>query len=116
VKVVKLSAVDTGRPYPSGNTCIPGTQFYWRLSRPRGHSVAVRIMSMKNSNDIIGNRTRDFLVCSSVPQPIAPPRASFKVMNDIFQDNSFLLLRGNFTMFSVVPSCRASEVCCSGIF
>jgi len=32
-------------------------------------------MSMKNSIDIIGNRTRDLPVCSSVPQPTVPPRA-----------------------------------------
>ena len=30
---------------------------------------------MKNSNDTIGNRTRDLPACSVVPQPIAPPRA-----------------------------------------
>ena len=31
-------------------------------------------MSMKNSNDTIGNRTRDLPACSAVPQPTAPPR------------------------------------------
>jgi hypothetical protein len=31
-------------------------------------------MSMKNSNDAIGNRTRDFPVCIAVPQPTALPR------------------------------------------
>jgi hypothetical protein len=44
-------------PLPPGN--MPGTHFCKRLSRPQGHSAAGRIMSMKNSNDIIGNRTRD---------------------------------------------------------
>jgi len=34
------------------------------------------IMSMKNHNDPIGNRTRDLLHCSAVPQPNAPPRDS----------------------------------------
>jgi hypothetical protein len=29
---------------------------------------------MKNSNDTVGNRTRDLLACSAVPQPTAPPR------------------------------------------
>jgi hypothetical protein len=29
---------------------------------------------MKNSNDTIGNRARDLLTCSAVPQPTAPPR------------------------------------------
>ena len=44
-------------PLPTGN--IPGTHFCWRLSRPQGHSGAGRIISMKNFNDTIGNRTRD---------------------------------------------------------
>jgi hypothetical protein len=34
-------------------------------------------MSVKNSSDTIGNRTRDVPVCSAVPQPTAPPRAPF---------------------------------------
>ena len=32
-------------------------------------------MSTKNSNDTIGNRTRDLPACNAVPQPTAPPRA-----------------------------------------
>jgi hypothetical protein len=44
-------------------------------STPQGHSAAGRIMSMKNSNDNIGNRTRDLSACSAVPQPTAPPSA-----------------------------------------
>ena len=32
-------------------------------------------MSMKNSNDTIGNRTRDLPTCSAVPQPTALRRA-----------------------------------------
>jgi len=32
-------------------------------------------MSMKNSSDTIGNRTRDLPACSAVPQPTALPRA-----------------------------------------
>ena len=49
-------------PLPPGNT--PGTQ---RLSRTQGHSATGRIMSLKNSKDTIGNRTRDLPVCSAVP-------------------------------------------------
>jgi len=30
---------------------------------------------MKNSNDTIGNRTRDLPTCNAVPQPTALPRA-----------------------------------------
>jgi hypothetical protein len=70
-KVVSL----THRPsLPSGNT--PGTHFCLRLSRPQGHSATGRISSLKNSNDTIGNRTRDLPVCSVVSKPIshlAPP-------------------------------------------
>jgi len=35
-------------------------------------------MSMKKSNDTIGNRTRYLPVCSAAPQPTAPPRAPTK--------------------------------------
>jgi hypothetical protein len=45
MKVVRLSAIRTGRLYPTGNT--PGTHFCYRLSRPQGHSATERIMSMK---------------------------------------------------------------------
>ena len=34
----------------------------------------VRINSMKNPNDTIGNRPRDLPACSAVPRPTAPPR------------------------------------------
>jgi hypothetical protein len=33
-------------------------------------------MLIKISDDKIGNRTRDFSVCSAVPQPTGPPRAA----------------------------------------
>jgi hypothetical protein len=64
MKVVRLSVLRTGRLYPPGN--IPGTHFCERLSRPQGHSATETIMSMKNSNDTIGNRTRDVPACSAV--------------------------------------------------
>jgi len=46
---------------------IPSTNFFRTLSRPQDHSAAGRIVSMKNSNNTIGNRTRDLLACSAVP-------------------------------------------------
>jgi hypothetical protein len=52
-------------PLPPGNT--PGTHFCYRLSRPQSHSATGSIMSQRNSNDTIGNRTRDRPVCSVVP-------------------------------------------------
>jgi hypothetical protein len=60
-------------PLPPEN--IPGTHFCYRLSRFQVHSAAGRISSMKNYNDIIGNRTRDLSNCSAVPLSTAPPRA-----------------------------------------
>ena len=57
MKVVRLSALRTGRLYPQGN--VPGTHFCYRLSPPHGHSVAGRIMSTKNLDDTTGNQTRD---------------------------------------------------------
>jgi len=45
-----------------------------RWVHPRGRSASGRIMPVKNSSDIIGNRTRDLPACSAVPQSTAPPR------------------------------------------
>jgi len=55
-------------------------------------------MSIKNSNDIIGNRTRDLPACSAVPQLNAPPCApdlntdnyEFKTMLEATADFTFL--------------------------
>jgi len=41
------------------------------------HQPATYIVSMKNSSDTIGNRTRDLPACSKVPQTNAPPCAPF---------------------------------------
>jgi len=82
MKVASLSALHTGRLYPQGN--IHGTHFCYRLSRPKGHSRAGKTISMKNSNDTIGNRTRDLAACSPVPQPTAPPRADSYFVNFVF--------------------------------
>jgi hypothetical protein len=76
MKAVRLSALRTGRLYPPEN--IPGTHFCYSLSRPHGHSVTKRIMSMKDSNDTIGNQNRNLPVCSAVPQPTAPSRAPYR--------------------------------------
>ena len=38
---------------------------------------------MKNSNDSVENRTRDFPACSAVPQPTAPPRAPLLEINTV---------------------------------
>jgi len=46
MKVTRLSALRTGRLYPSGDTA--GTHFFQRLSRSQGHSAFGRMKSMKN--------------------------------------------------------------------
>jgi hypothetical protein len=63
--VGKLVSLTHWPPLPPVNT--PGTHFFYSLGQPQGHSATGRIMSLKNSNDTIGNRTRDLPVCSVVP-------------------------------------------------
>jgi hypothetical protein len=59
-------------PLPPG--IIAGTNFCYRLSQLQDHSAAGIIMSMTNSSDTIGNRTRDLPACSTMPKKTAPPR------------------------------------------
>jgi len=87
MQVVRLSALRTSRLHPPGN--ITGTHFCWRLIRPQGHRAVGRIISMKNSNDIIGNRRLDLPACSSVPKPT-------------------LLLRARAALGGIVNSCENS--------
>ena len=69
MKLIMLSALGNARIYPPVN--IPGTHFWYRLSRPQGDRVAGRITSMENPRDTIGNRTRDLPDCRAVPQAAA---------------------------------------------
>jgi hypothetical protein len=71
--VVTLSALRTSRLYPQETFLVLISVRGW--VQPQGHVAAGRIMSMKKSNDTIGNGTRDLLACSAVPQPTAPPSA-----------------------------------------
>jgi hypothetical protein len=50
-------------------------------------------MSMKNYNDTIGNRNRDFPTCSAVPQPSAPSRTPNDDDDDDDDDNDNKSLR-----------------------
>jgi hypothetical protein len=70
-KAERLSALRTGRLYHQDIFLV---LVFERLSRPQGHSTAGRINK---------NRTRDFAVCSAVPQPTAPPRTPNAISNNI---------------------------------
>jgi hypothetical protein len=43
---------------------------------------------MKDSNGIIGNRSRDLPTCSAVPQPTALPRAPSRNNNRIYEGSN----------------------------
>ena len=58
-KVVRLSVLRTGRLYPPGY--IGAAHLCDTLNRCQRRSAAGRIMSKKNSNDTIGNRTSDIV-------------------------------------------------------
>ena len=74
VKVVRLSTLRTGHLYPQEIFLVLISVKGW--VKPLGHTAAGRIMSTKNSNDTVGNRTRDLPACSAVPQPTALPRTA----------------------------------------
>jgi hypothetical protein len=63
-------------------------------------------MSRKNSNDTIGNRTRDVPVCSVVPQPTTPPRAPVEVCSNKIN------LKIKKKVGYVVPSLILGDVYC----
>jgi len=64
---------------------------------------------MKNSNDTIGNRIRHLLACNAVPQPTAPPRAPYLVIQilDLFHVKNKEIKYFNRTLhyiFHLIPT------------
>jgi len=56
----------------------------------------MRLMSMKNSNETNGNRTRTLPTCSAVPQPTALPRAPPPFTSYCFKFEFILLVERAF--------------------
>jgi len=70
MKVLRFSALRTDRLYAPED--IPATHFCQKLNIPQGHCAALRIKSMKNSNDTIGNGTCEHPACSAVRRRVTP--------------------------------------------
>ena len=64
---------------------------------------------MKNSNDTIGNRIRDLLACSAVPQPCAPQVAPYTNIGRC--KNRFVTL----IKFEIKLACSLRVVFCTGV-
>jgi len=69
-------------------------------------------MSMKKSNDNIGNRTRDLPACSAVPQPTALPLtpSCYQLYPILGAFAELWKVTVNFFM-SVCPSVRMEQIC-----
>jgi hypothetical protein len=78
-------------------------------------------MSIKNSNDTIGNRTRDLPACSAVPEPTSPPRVwawwlyknyiGFRnIMGNMIMANGFTALAEGFDVYVLSTSATNGNV------
>ena len=72
---------EQGSEAPSAASCIPPRR---DIQRSSSCTVLPSSMSIKISNDTIGNRTRDLPACRAVPQLTAPPREGEPVSPVLF--------------------------------
>ena len=97
VKVVRLSALRTGRLYTPGN--ISGTHLCQRLSQPQDHSAAGRNMSMKIPRAPSGIEPATFRLA----QPTAPPRTPTCIFDsDIYWINLTLFTISTIVLYTHV--------------
>jgi hypothetical protein len=92
--------------YPSP-TMIPGTHFCWSVCRPQGYSAAGWIRSIEESNDI-GNRTRDLVACSIVPETSTLPRAHIYVI-PILKFPHWLQVYKNNILYNLRQFCNRAD-------
>jgi len=71
-------------------------------------------MSMEDSYNTIGNRTRDLPTCSAVPQPTAPPRtpSAFKGTKNLFTFRTGQYTKFMPTVIQVLIACLYSAGTC----
>jgi hypothetical protein len=113
MKVARLSALHTDRLYLYEIFLVLISVRRWvdpsAIVRPEG------LCLMKNSNNTIGNRSRNLPVCSALPQPLrhrVPPhilKHFFKIMKDIYdiRNQKFTLDKlgaANWHDSEIVPS------------
>jgi hypothetical protein len=97
-QILRQSPHEGGKVVSPTHRPLPPVNYSWYSfllgpSQPQDQSAAGRIMSMKNSNDTDGNRTRDLPACSTVPQPTSPTRARVRLLPATTRSSTKIVIR-----------------------